>query len=164
MPIPLDSASTIPSVPPSQSSPTPIVLSDPIIPTMPLQKSTRVSHTLAYLQAYQCNQVSKVPSSTSYPSSSYLSPHKLSLKHLHFCNMISSIMEPKFYHQVAQDAKWREAMATKISALEANHTWTLTPLPLNKRPIGCKWVYKVKYRSNGTMERYKARSVAKGFT
>ena len=43
-------------------------------------------------------------------------------------------------------------------------TITLTPLPPNKRPIGCKWVYKVKYRSDGIVERYKARLVGKGFT
>ena len=55
-------------------------------------------------------------------------------------------------------------MATKIVALEANNTWTLTPLPTNKKPIGCKWVYKIKYKSDGSIERYKARLVAKGFT
>ena len=42
-------------------------------------------------------------------------------------------------------------MVVGISALEANHTWVLTPLPSHKKTIGCKWVYK-------------ARLVAKGFT
>ena len=55
-------------------------------------------------------------------------------------------------------------MATKIAALEANHTWTLTLLPSHKKPIVCKWVYKIKHRSDGSVERYKARLVAKGFT
>ena len=52
----------------------------------------------------------------------------------------------------------------EIEALEANGTWTLTTLPKGKKPIGCKWVYKIKYRSDGTIERYKARLVTKRYT
>lgn len=44
------------------------------------------------------------------------------------------------------------------------NTWTLVPLPPNKHCIGCKWVYRVKYKYDGTIERYKVRLVAKGYT
>ena len=55
-------------------------------------------------------------------------------------------------------------MDAKIVALEANSTWTVTPLPHDKHPIVCKWVYRIKYKADGSIERYKARLVAKGFT
>lgn len=55
-------------------------------------------------------------------------------------------------------------MAAKIQAIEQNNTWTLTSFPIGKHPIGCKWVYKIKYRADGTIEGYKAKLVAKGYT
>ena len=55
-------------------------------------------------------------------------------------------------------------MQAKIDALQANHTWVMTPLPLGKAPIGCKWVFKIKLKPNGSVERYKARLMAKGYT
>ena len=55
-------------------------------------------------------------------------------------------------------------MDKEIEALEVNNTWTLTQLPLGKSPIGYKWVYRIKYLLDGTIERYKAQLIAKGFT
>ena len=55
-------------------------------------------------------------------------------------------------------------MIAELQALELNNTWFLVPLPLNKRSVGCKWVFKIKYKPDGIVERYKARLVAKGYT
>ena len=53
-------------------------------------------------------------------------------------------------------------MAEEIRALEANLTWVIMDLPLGKKPIGCKWVYHVKYNSDGSIQRYKARLIICG--
>jgi len=55
-------------------------------------------------------------------------------------------------------------MQYELQALAANNTWQLTPLPPGKKTISCKWVYKIKYHSDCTVKRHKARVVAKGFT
>lgn len=55
-------------------------------------------------------------------------------------------------------------MRDEVQALEANITWTLQHLPPWKKPIGCKWVYKIKLNLDGSVERYKARLVAKRYT
>lgn len=55
-------------------------------------------------------------------------------------------------------------MNSEITALEENDTWSLVPLPVGHHPIGCRWVFKIKYQFIGSIERYNARLVAKGFT
>ena len=101
--------------------------------------------------------------STKYPLSDYLNTSHLSPSFAHFWSLIISIPEPRFYHEVVKDPKWQEAINAKIDALVSNNTWTLTPLPSNKKAIGYKWFYRVKYKADGFVERYKARLVAKGF-
>ncbi|MCO5548280.1 hypothetical protein L7F22_001737 [Adiantum nelumboides] len=54
-------------------------------------------------------------------------------------------------------------MDEEIVALDVNKTWELMPLPKGKKAIGCKWVYKVKHKADGTIERYKARVIAKEY-
>jgi len=55
-------------------------------------------------------------------------------------------------------------MQEDLNALNVNNTWQTTILPLEKKTIGCKWVFKVKHKSDGPIDHHKARLVAKGYT
>ena len=55
-------------------------------------------------------------------------------------------------------------MEEEMNALEKNETWELVPLPLGKKTIRCRWIFTVKNNSDGSVNRYKVRMVAKGYT
>ncbi|KAH9288209.1 hypothetical protein KI387_032326, partial [Taxus chinensis] len=54
-------------------------------------------------------------------------------------------------------------METEYDSLMKNQTWELVDLPTRKKPIGCKWVFKTKYKADGSIDKHKARLVAKGY-
>ena len=55
-------------------------------------------------------------------------------------------------------------MAAKLDAMHLNNTWTVTSLPPDQHTIACKWVYKIKYKADGSIKRHKVYLVAKGYT
>jgi len=55
-------------------------------------------------------------------------------------------------------------MQEELNALNANNSWQITTLLPGKKTIDCKWVFKVKHKSDGTIDHHKARLVAKGYT
>lgn len=60
--------------------------------------------------------------------------------------------------------KWFDAANLEIQQLLDNGTWEVVQLPPGRKAIGCRWVFKVKRNADGTIERYKGRLVAKGFS
>ncbi|KAE8667244.1 hypothetical protein F3Y22_tig00112428pilonHSYRG00010 [Hibiscus syriacus] len=74
--------------------------------------------------------------------------------------------EPSTYQEAinSSDASlWMMAMQEEIEALHKNNTWGLVPLPQGKKPIGNKWVFKIKRNGDDQVERYRARLMVKGY-
>jgi hypothetical protein len=59
---------------------------------------------------------------------------------------------------------WKEAIHSEIDSFLSNETWKLVDQPYGCKPVGCKWVFKKKLRSDVTIDKYKARLVVKGYT
>ena len=71
--------------------------------------------------------------------------------------------EPWDYAEAKETQEWREACEDEIASIEKNKTWDLVELPQGAKPIGLKWVFKLKKNAEGNINKYKARLVAKGY-
>ena len=74
--------------------------------------------------------------------------------------------EPLTYQQAmsSPDAPyWKEAVNSEIESILQNHTWELVDLPKGSKPLGYKWIFKKKLKADGSIDKYKARLVIKGF-
>ena len=81
---------------------------------------------------------------------------------MYMANVVQDV-EPTCFNEAIGVKEWNTAMNNEVDALDDSGTWELTPLPKEKKAIGCKWVYKVKRNAHGTISRYKARLVVKGY-
>ncbi|XP_061978618.1 uncharacterized protein LOC133699402 [Populus nigra] len=140
------------------------------------RKSTRkkslkpkTSNNMQHMEKTEGNNTVPITRSTNEQYAQLISMLNLDKSHASTANFVGTANfaaiiqhdEPKFYTQAITDVHWRAAMQQELEALEQNHSWTLEPLPPRKKPIGSKWVYKIKYHSDGIIERYKAHLVVK---
>jgi hypothetical protein len=83
------------------------------------------------------------------------------------CCICLSEDEPLTYKQAIESEnheEWRTAMEEELHSLKENNTWTLVNLPQNREALSNKWVYKIKKKVDGSIERFKARLVIRGFS
>jgi hypothetical protein len=187
-PTPIDSVPSLPEPPsstpltPPAAQQTPVQLDEPVlpeptlvIPDQPLRRSQCLREANVRLKDYVCSQVilpphqlfstSSAPTpGTKYPLCHFISYNWYSPSHLYYIANVGRDKEPPSYELAMTDPKWQEAMNSELQALIDNQTWSLVPLPPGKHPISCKWVYRIKCKADGSVERYKARLVARGFT
>ncbi|KAH9647737.1 retrovirus-related pol polyprotein from transposon RE1 [Citrus sinensis] len=77
--------------------------------------------------------------------------------------LLAQQSEPTSVSKALSDPMWYKAMQEEYLALKANHTWDLVLPATPVKIVGNKWVFRIKYNSDGSVSRYKARLVANGF-
>ena len=71
---------------------------------------------------------------------------------------------PNSVQEAIKDPRWKNAMNEEMKSLQRNATWEVVDLPTGKKHVGCRWIFSVKYKADGDIERFKARLVVKGYS
>jgi len=82
----------------------------------------------------------------------------------HYRVMSSPTYEPFIFSNADKNEVWHDVRRDEIQALRSNNTWSLVPFHLSMNVVSSRWVYKIKNLMDDSVERYKARLVARGFT
>ena len=77
-------------------------------------------------------------------------------------SQLAQFEEPKTFEEAAENPTWCVSMDEEMKFIKRNNTWELVDLPKGKKVVGLKWVYKLKYKPNGLIQKHKARLVARG--
>ena len=72
--------------------------------------------------------------------------------------------EPTTFEEAVQKGQWKESMAEEHQSIMKNEVWVIVPRPKEKSVVTSKWVYKIKHAADGSVDKYKARFVARGFS
>ncbi|KAL0402464.1 UNVERIFIED_CONTAM: Retrovirus-related Pol polyprotein from transposon RE1 [Sesamum latifolium] len=109
------------------------------------------------ISPYESDSVPSDTHSLPLQTSEPIVPPRRSTRHTnHLLGSMTSI-EPSSYLQAQGCKEWEDAISQELSALEKNNTWEVVDLPRGKKAIGCKWVYKIKLKADGSIDRYTAR-------
>ena len=78
------------------------------------------------------------------------------------CDLVDQ--EPTNYEEAIQKKEWEEAMTEEYQSIMKNDVWDIVPKPEGKSVVSSKWIYKIKHATDASIEKYKARFVARGFS
>ena len=93
-----------------------------------------------------------VRSCTQHPIGNFISYDKLSPTFRAFTSNITEIQVPRDIQEAFKYPKWKAAVDEEVRALAKNGTWEITDLPRGKKPVGCKWIFTVKYKADGNVD------------
>lgn len=93
-----------------------------------------------------------VRSCTQHPLANYLFDHRFSQNHKSFLTSLDTIIIPKLVDEALKDQNWKQVMLEEMRALNKNQTWELVPRPKGVTPVGCRWIFNLKYKADGTLE------------
>ncbi|CAL2271104.1 unnamed protein product [Prunus armeniaca] len=85
---------------------------------------------------------------TRYAIAHYVSNHRLSPECKVFVTRMDNIKIPTHVEEAFNDPKWAIAMNIEMEALQKNNTWDIVDLEKGTKPVGCRWVFKVKYNAD----------------
>ncbi|KAA0057625.1 Cysteine-rich RLK (RECEPTOR-like protein kinase) 8 [Cucumis melo var. makuwa] len=103
-------------------------------------------------------------SCTKHPIYNYVSYDNISPQFRVFTASLDSTIILKNIYTALECPEWKNVVMEEMKALEKNRTWEICALPKGHKTVGCKWVFSLKYKADGRLDRHKARLVAKGFT
>ena len=78
------------------------------------------------------------------------------------CDLVDQ--EPTNYEEAVLKKEWKEAMTEEYQSIMKNDVWDIVPKPEGKSVVSSKWIFKIKHAAHGSIEKYKARFVARGFS
>ena len=78
------------------------------------------------------------------------------------CDLVDQ--EPTNYEEAVHKKEWEEEMTEEYQSIMKNDVWDVVPKPKGKSIVSSKWIYKIKYAADESIEKYKARFVARGFS
>lgn len=92
----------------------------------------------------------------------YIAYQNLSKKYKAPLSNLHTMFIPKNLSEAFADQKWEDAMKVEMEALVKNKTWEMVKLPNRVKHVGCRWVFYVKHKLDGSIDKYKPMLVAKG--
>ena len=72
--------------------------------------------------------------------------------------------EPSLYQEAIEHKVWQDSMVEEYSSLMQNDVWEVVPRPIDREVVGSRQIYKIKHGADGSIKKYKARFVVKGFS